>query len=182
MRRTRLFSIAPSVFLAAVCLAGAGILTGAYFVESSRATDLLSLQVPHTRTSAADCGATSLYIISRIAEIDRDVSLAELRSATRTTHQGTNMYELKRTAEQLGFQVEAYRYSFDELARVLESERHGYAILYLDTAHFVAAIPSPAASHLRLIDPTWGIFDVSEEQLANRFHWSGVALNLTLAR
>ncbi len=115
----------------ALILGGASILSAALYF-SFYITPRTSSDYPE-----ADCGAVALARICDSTHVP--VSLNQLRVMTKTTEQGTTLLDLQDAAEKLGFRAEGFRLNYlDLLARVSVADT--YAILHLESGHFVAII------------------------------------------
>lgn len=88
-----------------------------------------------TGEGTGDCGVVALALI---CQADNNVHpLVEIRRLAHTTSQGTNLLNLKKAAESLGYTAFGARLGFDALHEHV-SRPHGFAIL-----HIAPTISSP---------------------------------------
>ncbi len=125
--------------------------------------------------SSRDCGAASLYLICQRAQ--RPQSLDDLLQITETGILGTSMFNLRRAAEELGWQTEAYQNSFRSLQRRV-TEDDAYAILHVNGNHFVAVLGGNAADDLYIVDPPLGVQCLDEAGFEEAYDWEGAMLLL----
>jgi ABC-type bacteriocin/lantibiotic exporter with double-glycine peptidase domain len=86
------------------------------------------------------------------------------------------MFQLRRAAEELGFEVEARRGTWDSLTRALREG--GLALLHVDGNHFVASITCRAGDRVRVADPSRGVRDLNAAEFQAAYGWKGAMLVL----
>jgi hypothetical protein len=104
--------------------------------------------------------------------LGRAADVEEIVRTYRLQGEETSLADLKAAAEGLGFRAEGWKLSWDEL-KALDHP----AILYLQTAHFVAVFPSGAGddtSRIRVHDPNDDSIWWTKDRLERI--WPGVAL------
>jgi len=136
----------------------------------------LSAVEPAQVNRTTDCGAVALYVICKKEGINPDLGF--IRELVKTTSTGTNMLDLARGAESVGFNVKGCRCSFEYLYQHIRERGH-YAILHSKREHFVAVISTKKADTVRVVDLPNGVKDMSMEDLQDWLGWEGNALLLS---
>jgi ABC-type bacteriocin/lantibiotic exporter with double-glycine peptidase domain len=88
------------------------------------------------------------------------------------------MLELKRAAEEIGFEVQARRGTWDSLNRHLRER--ACAVLHVDGNHFVGTFPSVGDARVLVADPARGVRDMTASEFRAVYDWNGAMLILTM--
>jgi ATP-binding cassette subfamily B protein RaxB len=126
------------------------------------------LPVVH-QAEVAECGMACLTMIARY--YGHDVDLAGLRRKFAASAKGTNLANLGRCAQQLGFGVRPVKLSLDSLSALKTP-----AILHWDMNHFVV-LKKATARRVVIHDPAYGQRTLSWKEASD--HFTGVAMEVS---
>jgi ABC-type bacteriocin/lantibiotic exporter with double-glycine peptidase domain len=159
-----------------VVLACSGIALGLFGELAVKATapKPTASSTPRTLRSS-DCGAYSLNVICRLANVES--TLDDMRTRLRTSATGNSMLEIKTCAESYGLAAKGCHCSFDQLHDQVFS--HGnLAICHSTAGHFFAIVDAFAEQKLLVADVGLGVFEVGQDELSSQLNWEGDVLLL----
>ena len=120
------------------------------------------------QSDRAECGLACLAMVA--GHFGHRAPLHEYRRRFRVSQRGTTLLRLRQIAEQLELKSRAVRLELGELAQLRTP-----AVLHWNLNHFVV-LSAVKRRHLRIVDPAFGLRDISLEEADSCF--TGVALEL----
>jgi ATP-binding cassette subfamily B protein len=118
----------------------------------------MRLRFPHYRQyDEMDCGPSCLRIISKYYK--KDLSMDHIREFSRTTRQGSSLLGLKEAAEQIGFDTNGQKLSFEALIHVSELP----VVAFWNQKHFIV-VYKIVGGKIYVSDPAHGLLKYTEEE------------------
>lgn len=124
----------------------------------------------------ADCGPACLYVACKL--MGKEETFSNICQKAQLTDKGTSMLNLKVTASDLGFDVEARKASVEWLSST-PVEKGRCFVLYVRPQHFILVQRIGGKTPLVIFDPNFDRpFVVEDAFLTSNYHWSGELLVL----
>ena len=119
-----------------------------------------------------ECGAACL--LSIIKYYGGSVSLERLLELTKTTKEGTNFYNLKATAIEIGLNGEGYK--LDSIDKLSEIEKPFISQIVINNYHHFVVVYKIKNNKITIMDPAKGMQKISLDEFNNM--WTGYILIL----
>ena len=119
-----------------------------------------------------ECGAACLSSI--IKYYGGNVSLERLLELTKTTKEGTNFYNLKEAASEIGLNSKGYK--LDSLNQLSEIEKPFISQIVQNNYHHFVVIYKIKKQKITIMDPAKGMLKMSLDEFENM--WTGYILVL----
>ncbi len=110
-----------------------------------------------------DCGPACLKMIAHF--YGKNYTMEHLRSIAMTNRGGTNMFNLLKAAEQLGFAVQGLKIDVENLSTAIQLP----CIAFWEKKHFVV-IEKITATHVYIADPAMGKHKCTLDELKNKWY------------
>ena len=119
-----------------------------------------------------ECGAACL--LSIIKYYGGSVSLERLLELTKTTKEGTNFYNLKAAAIEIGLNGEGYK--LDSIDKLSEIEKPFISQIVINNYHHFVVVYKIKNNKITIMDPAKGMQKISLDEFNNM--WTGYILIL----
>ena len=119
-----------------------------------------------------ECGAACL--LSIIKYYGGNVSLERLLELTKTTKEGTNFYNLKETASEIGLNGKGYK--IDSIDKLSEIEKPFISQIVINNYNHFVVVYKIKNDKITIMDPTKGMIKINLDEFSKI--WTGYILIL----